>query len=238
MKYRKKYYLLYFIMGLFTGIIVGWFISDTVPVVNKIRSGLFSSGRNASQPALSATKDEGIGHIRNSKKSILTENNSILTDDRYTYTNSDNNLKTDTLINEIIPPAKDSVAKKNAVGDIVIMKDEILYSMYFPVINRKEENELNIDSLLLGETDPKPKKDKYLVEFWRSPVNYQGYKMAHQKIIVYGLVEFDSVKLVCNDNCLYLRYVDEFYRLRETLEYNRFVPITNPSLINELKEIK
>lgn len=77
---------------------------------------------------------------------------------------------------------------------------------------------------LLGRTPQSANGQIYFLEFWESPLNYVGYKMGKNKIIIYGLRSFDMVSLVSYQGKIFLRYQNEFYPLSITNTYKPLVP--------------
>ncbi len=131
--------------------------------------------------------------------------------------------------------ALDSVSQAiNNDNDIVIKKEQLLISISIPVIEKPAANskavEASQNSSLTHDAVEKlnpsagvPDEEKatsgYLVEFWISPINYHGYKMSKNKLIIYGIEEPDAVKLYRLNDVLFMKYGNEFFRLFNTFEY-------------------
>ncbi len=118
--------------------------------------------------------------------------------------------------------------KKNELdNEIIIKKDKLIFSKLLTIkMSESEEDKkkLFLDSILLGAKSYKKETNIILVEFWQSPVNFVGYKMSRNKIIIYGLPydENISIEKIDNDkfyfkckNLYYLmEYTDEFRPLK------------------------
>ena len=59
----------------------------------------------------------------------------------------------------------------------------------------------------------------YQVEFWVSPINYRGYKMSKNKLILFGIDEPEAVKLYRVKDALYMSYLKDYYRLNASFDF-------------------
>jgi len=132
---------------------------------------------------------------------------------------------TDTLTNT---PEKSS-------PDVVVKKDQLLISANIPVIekgapekqDKSDASSQNLSSSATEKLNPeaglaeeqKTQPDNIETEFWVSPVNYQGYKMVKNKLVLYGIEEPDAVRLFRLNNVLYMRYGNDVYKLTPVEEY-------------------
>lgn len=64
----------------------------------------------------------------------------------------------------------------------------------------------------------------YFIEFWESPLNYVGYKMGKNKVILYGLRSYEMVSLAQYQGKIYLRYHNEYFPLEITNTYKPLIP--------------
>lgn len=88
------------------------------------------------------------------------------------------------------------------------------------------------DSVLQKVADIKkinPKK--YKIQFWESPINYSGYKMANNNVIIYGLDPTSSVRVINYGNRFYLDYQGTYYNLTETYDYKPLSKLSDKHLI-------
>ncbi|NVO03703.1 MAG: hypothetical protein HXX09_13485 [Bacteroidetes bacterium] len=132
---------------------------------------------------------------------------------------------------------KSQKAYAKVKDDDVVMKDELLFSKTVQAsgINPNDKNGKNLDSLLVGDINTKKNsKNIYRVEFWKSPVNYKGYKMGKDKVIIFGLFEFETVSLKLLNKLLYLKSGKDFYTIENTTDFKPLTPISNKSLLNQL----
>ncbi len=63
------------------------------------------------------------------------------------------------------------------------------------------------------------------VEFWKSPVNYKGYRYNTKKMIVYGMKPTDMV-LIKVKGTLYIKSAGQYYKIEENDRFNNFWPET------------
>ncbi len=118
------------------------------------------------------------------------------------------------------PRAKPLIPRdvRTARGNPEVKRDEL-----FDVRNILV-NEVFTDSA--GRVGLKEAPDSpYRVDFWRSPVNYRGYRKTSRNIVVYGIFLTDSVKLVRSGPNLYMDVVDRRYLITETHDFKHLVEV-------------
>ncbi|NLF43253.1 MAG: hypothetical protein GX587_11205 [Bacteroidales bacterium] len=128
------------------------------------------------------------------------------------------------------------------VEDLYLMTDKLLftrtYIVYDPLFSMERKPIEMLDSII-GKTPERKKTPdiSYFVEFWESPINYKGYKMGRNRIIVYGIYLPDFVTLKMYDKTVYLKYLNEYYVLEYSNEFRSFRTLKNSALIAELDSI-
>lgn len=139
--------------------------------------------------------------------------------------------------------AKDSLTNVLTASqeEIVIRKDELLLTKTVEVINigasSLTQNNPK-DSLLQkvsGIKDDKAPKQLMNVELWHSPLNYKGYKMGKYKIILYGIISLDGLKIYTLENETFLKQGTTVYVLVNTSEFKPYERITDENIISKLK---
>lgn len=121
---------------------------------------------------------------------------------------------------------------KTTEPNIVIKQDQLLVSaMIWPVRLQTEPadtgNVNDPDNARATGTEA-----GYEVEFWVSPVNYQGYRLSKDKLILFGIPEPDAIQLYELDEQLWLKYGSKFYHLSETTEFEPLMASVDlPSLL-------
>lgn len=122
--------------------------------------------------------------------------------------------------------------------EIVIKKDQLLMTRTLSVVDKhasepKREAEGTVTALeqsaieklnpAAGLVAEEPSRfDSYDVEFWLSPINYRGYKLIRNKLILFGIEEPDAVRLYRYDGELILKYGVEYFRLIPSSDFNAY----------------
>lgn len=115
-----------------------------------------------------------------------------------------------------------NIDKHNSDGDIHIAKNELIYAIFAQPEGNKNDFLCNTnynskrDSLLINnikETDA----DGLYVEFWRSPINYTGYKLSNNTLVLFGIYQYTSISLKYLENgVIELDYLDNKFNLKCT----------------------
>lgn len=71
--------------------------------------------------------------------------------------------------------------------------------------------------------DTNPQNQSLHVEFWESPVNYRGYKLANKQLIVFGLSPDEDFRFEHHQDGIWMHYNGKIYLLRENSGYMPFV---------------
>jgi len=156
--------------------------------------------------------------------------------------------KADSVKTEVKEAAADSLSRQDTTthnetasiqNDIVVKKDELITSMQADLVNYIAVNPGNKDSLLQkvsGIRDDKNlPKQAMTIEFWRSPINYKGYKMAKNKVVLFGLTGQDDVKLYRFDDGIYMKLQQGVFKLDFTDEFKQFERINDEAILARLK---
>jgi hypothetical protein len=141
--------------------------------------------------------------------------------------------------------SKDSVHaasfEDNSTGsrDIVVKKDELLAARQVDLENLSAGITSSKDSLLQkisGVRDDKNiAKQAMSVEFWRSPINYKGYKMAKNKVVLFGIAEQEDIKLYHLDEGVFIKMQQGVYKLDYTNDFRQFERINDEIFLARLK---
>ena len=110
--------------------------------------------------------------------------------------------------------------------DIHIAKDELIYALYVLPQGLKSDflckTKNNRDSLLANNIT-RNSDDGLYIEFWHSPINYTGYKLSSNTLVLFGVYEYTSIRLkYLPDGLLRLHYHRRSYDLKCTDE---FIPL-------------
>lgn len=128
---------------------------------------------------------------------------------------------------------------QNKEEEIIVKKDELIVVKTIDIMLIDEEKNNNAkkdrDSLLAEVSGVSPSLDKLniQVEYWQSPLNYKGYKMSKNKIVVYGLNQEDFLKLVRYKNEMYLQNPSGLYKLEYTSDFRSFEKASSAAIQNK-----
>lgn len=135
------------------------------------------------------------------------------------------------------------VASALAEENVEVKQDQLLVTHTLKVsgISIDDKNKSTESSMAQSTTSklnpaaglietPKSNNADYEVEFWISPVNYRGYKLNSNKLVLFGIEEPDAVILYYIDNKLTMKYGQEFFRLNQSDEFVSFSTIKNTDL--------
>jgi hypothetical protein len=240
-------------LNLLLGLLLGFFLgggliylnfnrqNDSL-VVNYFQS-LYEKAQQTFQPKFSknyfpqSNLDSSIINIDKqiSEKFIKLKNDSVLTE---TTIHDISQVDSSDVFLEI----NSSEIKKdtsNSEGMAGIIADKLLGIK--AVILELEKSEVSastreLDSLLGNIPSRRKVPDNlFYVEFWESPMNYQGYKMTKNKIIVYGITSLNSALFEIYKNSIYLNYQNEIFLIKETDVFIPLIPITDAYLINQIE---
>lgn len=98
---------------------------------------------------------------------------------------------------------------------IEVKKDELIKIITIDIEKKTIDNTTKTDSILNNLAGVKNKKTvtKMIVEFWQSPINYKGYQMTKNKLVVFGLNPDEAKKMLIQNDKTYLIYSDWAYKL-------------------------
>lgn len=108
-----------------------------------------------------------------------------------------------------------------------LARDRLLHSSSITVpvtAKRYSLADKRLDSLLGNRSQPQQQHYFYL-EFWESPLNSLGYKMGKNKIVFYGIRQYDMVGISNHKGNFYLSYLNELYLLEFTNAFKPLVPL-------------
>lgn len=127
----------------------------------------------------------------------------------------------------------------NTASDIKVKQDKLIYAKSFNVPGIEmftADNPDKLDSLLTDNktTLPNKTKNSLRVEFWKSPINYKGYKTGVNKVVIFGIDQYDMVTFKWMNKTLYMKYIADYYQIDKTIEFKSLMPISNPQLLSQL----
>lgn len=126
----------------------------------------------------------------------------------------------------------DSVSLFSGDGQDIVLRDELIAVKRTKLIadsesTTRKQGDSIADSLLTTLTGVKPPDGlfpEYRLEFWRNPLNYRGYKVIKDRIILFGLSPEQAYQLTHANNQLLLVAPKAKYILKESAEYQALIP--------------
>tara|TARA_Y100000782_G_C10188984_1_gene269093 strand:- start:15462 stop:16367 length:906 start_codon:yes stop_codon:yes gene_type:complete len=245
------------IVWLFLGVILG--VTGTVasytfllPEANTSRSEKSNSSENVISRMTevmnktSSTNEEAI--ISKAQKDVASsiqqiEKNIETEEEKNTVISNNDTVATteeQTSDSMLIP----SISKtKSDDDDVVSVREEMMVAaISCKVIGNAEQKKKTskADSLLdeLGDVSTKDDQQLIMVEFWESPINYKGFKMANHKLLLYGLEVDNNVSLIALNDSLYLHHVNVYYNLKKTFDFTPYRPVSKDYIKVQLDEIR
>lgn len=234
-----------FFLGLLLGLVLGgsFFVFKLDEYVKElsIYKSLTSSSPKTTENA--PEKDDGNTSKQNPKPHIPA--NTSETTAHATVTDSLNNQKLTQSTGHTTPDSlqpKDSIRSESVTEDIIIRKDQLMNSRSLEIVNTNP-----VASNVNGQKDSLAAKmagvrDEHVtgrqfcsVEFWVSPLNYKGYKMNRNKIVLYGFPDPETVRLFRLDEEIYLHSSSAVYKLDYTSDFRPYEKVTNEAVLSRLK---
>ncbi|MGM0611950.1 MAG: hypothetical protein ACQESM_00415 [Bacteroidota bacterium] len=115
---------------------------------------------------------------------------------------------------------KDSLSQ-NQNNDIVIMEDQLIdkqtVAINFSQTGDNQKTSKNLDSLLIDDQTKDSKElDSITIEYWKSPINYKGYRRIYNRLIIFGFTPKDSIEIFWRKKQLFMQLRDKIFPLDET----------------------
>lgn len=126
--------------------------------------------------------------------------------------------------------------------DIVVKKEVLLQQLTTKVVKPSSSGHQTpnkqIDSLLHKNSNIKTvDRDVYKIEYWESPIHYKGYKLANNKLVLYGLEPDFKNQLVLLEDHLYFRHETGLFLIEPTFNSKPFKMVNDELIIQQLEEL-
>lgn len=235
-----------FIMGLMTGLIIagGFFIlkldnyfKELNFYKNIVKTFTFKSSSKENETPVKS-EEETVSKDKKTKDTNAKTRVQANTDTSSAKSATTFVLDADTLAKHTVKDSALTINSAPTQEDIVIRKDELLLTKTLEVINLTATQNSAKDSLLQkvsGIKDDKNAKQYINVELWQSPLNYKGYKMGKYKVVLYGIVSLEGLKVYALEGETYLKYGNMVYHLENTSEFKSYERITDETITSKLK---
>ncbi len=221
---------IYFLIGLIVGVVIGssvvWWIQNY-----DFKIWFTFSGKNKQEISI-ADDNKASDNLndkqpkkahRNIAKPIPVKKEETLSseDDTTSIINQNNEHLTDTSSNY-------NEVNNNSPDEIVVAKDELLFAKIIKIegIDKNDsKKDALLDSLLINDKTKKPAANSIKVEFWRSPINYKGYKYSNNKLILFGIYMHEEAILESRNDKLYLNYENTFYLIEKADDFHPLMAV-------------
>jgi hypothetical protein len=259
---KQKNKFAYLLVGVFIGILIAFSIAwwqgndigkwNFVKKVKSYFSNIFS--RNDENDVTQINESSNKKNIIQINKNINDPN---LKNDSAYYDSTNVNLYDPAALDEFLAKYNghlpdslvlDSIIKKqnnidinsyNTAGNLAVRSDRIIFAKSYIVPGIESysaDNTDKLDSLLTDNKTPKQTKTKnnLRVEFWKSPINYRGYKTGVNKLVLFGIDNFDMISFKIVNKVLYVKYMSDYFQIDKTTDFKPLVPVNNSQLISQL----
>jgi len=232
--------ILIFVVGLFAGLIVGVLFSVAIKeLLSQFKELHISLNKiNLRQSQLSQRLDSIQGKLVPDTKKIpgqAQNNPKPYTSNSLKSTTSSGNVK------PLVSDNSDETANTDEDdSDVVVMTNQLVSILSVPLkdtdTNKINKKNAKTDSAIaaMSEVSTSKENSNFRVEFWKSPLNYKGYKMAEGKIVLYGINPVTPVNLIMEEGEYYLLVNQNAFRLEFTDDYKPFERITDKTILKKL----
>lgn len=125
------------------------------------------------------------------------------------------------------------------VDDIIVLEDRLVGSRHVGVLYIDKEQEGltdQADSALAEHLDIKSdeRANSYEVEFWKSPINYSGYRLGKNKLILFGIATSDTISLYGMEETIYLHTTKGLYELNRCDEFEKLRKVNDEDFVGSI----
>jgi hypothetical protein len=116
--------------------------------------------------------------------------------------------------------------------DLSISREKLIRGVRLPIIYLAQtelKDSAIKESLGIEEVQAKT----MFVEFWESPLNFEGYKLSKKKLIVYGMSPQLDYKLYKRENDYYFAFQNVYYKMKETQDFLPFSEVSKSEVFND-----
>lgn len=226
--------ILLFLLGITLGALVGGgivFVNlKDLKTSNEVTESKFEQITNRLLNILSKEKDKEADKPKPSRPSSSNTRESVAKKDTLL-----DPAKPVTIVMDTAKSFTDTLSgvTNHAEEEIIVKKDELVASSTIEIIYLTEVKRSSADSLMeivSSVKDDKKLPRSILVEYWKSPLNYRGYKLGKTKLVLFGITANEPLKLYQFDNSLFLKTPLAVYKLDFYNDYRVFDKVNNPVL--------
>jgi hypothetical protein len=112
--------------------------------------------------------------------------------------------------------------------DVPVKRDEMMFAYNVTASGITNNDTKKLDSVLVDDKYGNNSAAVFRVEFWKSPINFTGYKLQGNKLIVFGIFDYKSLELMMVKGELYMKYLDRYYQLDRRSEFLPLIATAKP----------
>ncbi len=232
--------ILIFVAGLFAGLTIGVLFSVAIKaLISQVKEVHISLNKiNLQQNQLSQRLDSIQGKLlpetkkQDNKTTSQSPKSVASATSRASEANENNGSQDSNSTDELANADVDD-------SDIIVMTNQLVSVLSVKVKTddtaRENKKTAKIDSTIAAMSNVNNKTDNedYRIEFWKSPLNYKGYKMSTGKIILYGISPVTPVSLVSLQGNYYILVNQSAYKIDFTDDYKPFERVTDKMLLKK-----
>jgi hypothetical protein len=127
---------------------------------------------------------------------------------------------------------------------VILQRDELVGTGSVEIINldykTEAAKELKNDSLIAEAAEIKPEaritesRVSWMVEYWSSPVNYRGYRVGKNKLILFGIDPDAPLKAYFYNGEFFLKSNEGIFELQYSGDFLPFIKTNNSGLISAI----
>ncbi|MFT4602257.1 MAG: hypothetical protein ACI857_002443 [Arenicella sp.] len=116
-------------------------------------------------------------------------------------------------------------------GDISIRREKLVRTVWIEIDVLKEIIKDTLASQLIGVLETFP--SRMLVEFWESPLNFSGYKLSKNKLLMFGMPDNLVYDIYRKENDYFISTENIYYSMKETEEFLPYLEVEKEVVFND-----
>jgi hypothetical protein len=234
---RNKVFI--FIIGFVAGISIGVLFSVAIKaLLSKVREMDLSLNKiNLKQTEMSQRLDSIQGKLVPDAKKSASSNTAKYTPQQPGKSTVNTPVKS---TSPISPNTGSATISQDS--DVEVMTNQLLTVTSVSLLDKdtakadKKNQETDSTIAAMSEVGVSEEPKEYRVEFWKSPLNYKGYKMSRGKIVIYGLTPAGGLMWLSKDNDnYYLVNGQTPYKLEFTDDFKPLEQVTDKATLKKLR---
>ena len=203
-----------------TGIVIGLAASAALFFVFKMSGGNGSSTGDDFHPAADTLIDK-----RLPEKNAKTKRTTV---------RSNSNFNTVEFDSEETISADSSLSDTAATDaeEVIVRRDEMIKLVSIELASKSSQSD-SLVSIFLEESASG--RAEVNVEFWRSPVNFRGFKFIRNTVVAFGLDAEEPATAALYNGELYIKSGSNVYRMYPTARFKPLQLITDGTLLKSVK---